>query len=394
MAISVALQCLIRIKQKLLMMKNGKLVIVLAFFILLSLISSSVYSCTTFVLQQGDKIVFGRNLVWITGSGCIMTNPRGLKKTALVDPQEKAIEWVATYGSITFNQTGRDFPYGGINEAGLVVEHMTLEETRYPAQDDRYSISAMQWIQFQLDNYSTIEEVISSDTLLRIVDATSKIHFLISDKFGNAATIEFLDGKMVSHFQNSLPIPALANSTYENSLECYEGQGDTDSNRSLFNFCTVAQKIQENQDFSNDSLVQEAFEILNSVNQGLGTKWSIVYDITNMKIYFKIFETPIIVGEQKIFMKEAGQAEMKSVDFKNIDLNCSENAKVYNLNEDSYGAVDNQFVNYSPEINKTFITEAFTFFKDWGFDLNISSEQIDSLAKYPETFVCKIEKNE
>jgi len=31
-------------------------------------------------------------------------------------------------GSVTFNQVGRDLPYGGINEAGLVVEHMTLEK--------------------------------------------------------------------------------------------------------------------------------------------------------------------------------------------------------------------------------------------------------------------------
>ncbi|MEE4177832.1 MAG: linear amide C-N hydrolase [Bacteroides sp.] len=375
-------------------MKNGKPVIILAVVILLSLISPSVYPCTTFVLHQGNKIVLGRNLDWITGSGLMMTNPRDLKKTALVDPQEKAIEWVAKYGSITFNQIGRDLPYGGINETGLVVEHMTLEQTQYPTKDDRYAISANQWIQFQLDNCSTIEEVIHSDTLLRIVDATSKYHFLISDKFGNAATIEFLDGKMVSHFQHSLPIPALANSTYESSLECYETKGDTDSNRSLYNFCTVAQKIDKKQHLSSDSIVNDAFEFLNSVNQGLGTKWSIVYDITNMRIYFKIFETPIIAGAQKIFLKQAGQAEMKFVDFRNFDFNCSENVKVFNLNENFSGAVDNQFVNYSTEINKAFITEAFTFFKDWGFDLNMSSEQIDYLAKYPETFVCKDEKNE
>jgi hypothetical protein len=40
------------------------------------------------------------------------------------------------------------------------------------------------------------------------------------------------------------------------------------------------------------------------VSQGLFTKWSIVYDITNMQIYFKIYETPTIVGEKKIFLKQ------------------------------------------------------------------------------------------
>jgi len=370
-------------------MKLSKLSIQLSIIILLSLINSISYPCTTFVLHKGNKIVFGRNLDWITGSGLLMTNSRNVKKTALIDPSEKPIEWIAKYGSMTFNQIGRDFPYGGINETGLVVEHMTLEQTQYPTKDDRYAISANQWIQFQLDNYSTIEEVISSDTFLRIVDATSKYHYLICDRLGNVATIEFLDGKMVSHIQNSLPIPVLANSTYKSSIECYKTDGNTDSNRSLYNFSTAAHKIQENKKSSNDSIVNDAFEILKSVSQGVGTKWSIVYDITNMKIYFKIFETPVIVGEQKIFMKQPGQAELKFINFKNFDFNCSKNVKVFNLNKNSSGAVDNQFINYSTEINKEYINEAFTFFKDWGFNLNIGSEQIDYLAKYPESFLCK-----
>jgi choloylglycine hydrolase len=289
---------------------------------------------------------------------------------------------------MTFNQIGRDLPYGGINEAGLVVEHMTLEETQYPTKDDRYAISAIQWIQFQLDNYSTITEIISSDSLLRIVDATSKYHFLICDKLGNVATIEFLNGKMVSHIQNSLPIPVLANSTYDSSIDCYKTDGNTDSNRSLYNFSTAAHKIQEDKKASCDSIVNDAFEILKSVSQGLGTKWSIVYDITNMRIYFKIFETPTIVGEQKIFMKQPGQAEMKFVDFNNFDFNCSKNVKVLNLNENISGTVNNHFINYSSEINKEYITKAFTFFKDWGFIKNIEPEQIDFLAKYPDSFKC------
>ena len=30
--------------------------------------------------------------------------------------------WVSKYGSVTFNQYGRELPTGGMNEAGLVVE--------------------------------------------------------------------------------------------------------------------------------------------------------------------------------------------------------------------------------------------------------------------------------
>ena len=50
--------------------------------------------------------------------------------------------WTAQYGSITFNQYGRELPTGGINEAGLVVESMALSEARYPEPDHRPYIGA------------------------------------------------------------------------------------------------------------------------------------------------------------------------------------------------------------------------------------------------------------
>ncbi len=369
-------------------MKRKRLSIIFITIALLNLIYDIGYPCTTFVLQQNGKILFGRNLDWITGSGLLMTNPRNVRKIALVDPSEKPMEWITKYGSITFNQIGRDLPYGGINEAGLVVEHMTLDETKYPSKDNRYAIGAQQWIQFQLDSYSKVEDVINSDTLLRIVDETSKYHFLISDRYGSIAIIEFLDGKMISYSQNSLSIPVLANSTYDNSLKCYKSRDNTDSNLSLYNFCTAADRIRKINKSSNDSQISDAFDLLKYVSQGLATKWSIVYDITNMRVYFKIFETPTIVGEQKIFMKQPGQAEMKFVDLKNFDFSCDKAAKVLDLNDNMYGAVDDQFIDYTTELNKWYINQTFRFFRDWGFNLNIGSEQIDYLASYPESFIC------
>jgi hypothetical protein len=359
----------------------------LVFFSLLVFSFSTAYPCTTFVLHKDNRIIFGRNLDWITGNGLIMTNPRNIEKVALVDLAERAIKWTSKFGSITFNQVGRDLPYGGINESGLVVEHMTLDETIYPDKDKRYAIGACQWIQFQLDNYSTIEEVMSSDTLVRIVDGFSKFHYLITDHFGHTATIEFLGGKMVCHTGKSIPVEALANSTYEKSLSCYKNNEDTKSDRSLYNFCTAAGSLQNNTS-SRDSAVAYAFNKLNAVSQGLFTKWSIVYDITNMKIYFKIFETPTIVGEQKIFLKQPGEAEIKVVDFKKINFSCTNSIKILDLNSDYKGLVNPYFKDYSTSINREIIAKTFAFFKGWGINISLKEEEIDSLAKFPESFSC------
>jgi hypothetical protein len=261
-----------------------------------------------------------------------MVNPRNLEKMALINPSEKPLKWVSKFGSITFNQIGRELPFGGINESGLVVEHMILDNTVYPSKDSRYPIGAFQWIQFQLDNYSTIEEVINSDTLLRIDDVNNKIHFLVCDRYGRTAVIEFLNGKMVCH-------------------------------------------------------------TLNMVSQGLFTKWSIVYDITNMRIYFKIFETPTIVGEMKIFLKQPPYDPItKVIDFKGLDFSCSGGAKVLDLDCNHEKVVNQYFVNYSNDINKEFIVKAFTFYKGWGLKIDLKDEELDYLAKYPDKFRC-IENN-
>ena len=362
------------------------------FTLLLSIFSilttSDAYPCTTFVLHTEKGLVFGRNLDWITGTGLVLTNTRNLEKIALVDPSERAIKWVSKFGSITFNQVGRELPYGGMNESGLIVEHMTLDETIYPSKDNRYAIGACQWIQFQLDNYSSVGEVINSDTLLRIVDASSKFHFLVSDRFGHVAAIEFLNGKMVCHTGTSLPVETLANSTYEKSLDCFSKSGDTKSNLSLYNFCTAAQRIGGPRSSDSDSTIKQAFDLLGAVSQGLGTKWSIVYDLTNMRIYFKIFETPTIIGEQKIFLKQPGTADVKYVDFKDLDFSCDKTPKALDLNFDKPGNMSPHFIEYSSNINRDFISKAFTFFKGWGININITEEEIDLLAKYPESFRC------
>jgi hypothetical protein len=239
-----------------------------------------------------------------------------------------------------------------------------------------------------LDNYSTVEEVINSDTLLRIVDASSKFHFLVSDRFGHVAAVEFLNGKMVCSTGKYLPVEALANSTYEKSIDCYNKNGDTKSNLSLYNFCTAAQKIEGLRSSCRDSTVKQAFDLLGAVSQGLGTKWSIVYDFTNMRIYFKIFETPTIIGEQKIFLKQPGIADIKYVDFKDFDFSCNKTPKALDLNYNKSGNMSPNFIEYSSIINKDFISKAFTFFKGWGININITEGEIDFLSKYPESFRC------
>ena len=130
--------------------------------------------CTTFCLPGSEGPVFGRNYDWGVGVANVTINKRGLKKTALVEEGEDPAEWTSKFGSLTFNQYGHELPTGGMNEAGLVVEVMWLDETRFPTRDERKGLCELQWVQYQLDNCRNVEEVLATDSRIRPARRTSK----------------------------------------------------------------------------------------------------------------------------------------------------------------------------------------------------------------------------
>jgi len=197
------------------------------------LYTNTVSACTTFTIYTNDELVFGKNYDWVIGNGIVFVNKNNVVKKAFTE-KNIPVEWVSKYGSVTFNQYGREFPSGGINETGLVIELMWLDETKYPEKDDRPSTGGiLQWIQYQLDNCETIQEVIDTDKLIRIPSGAVPVHYLVSDKYGNTASIEFLNGKLVQHSEENMNFKALTNDSYEKSVNYLktmkEFGGDSDA---------------------------------------------------------------------------------------------------------------------------------------------------------------------
>lgn len=288
-------------------------------------------------------MIFGRNYDWITDAGMVCTNLKGLSKTSLKTENGETISWVSQFGSITFNQYGKEFPTGGMNEKGLVVELMWLDETIYPRADNRPAIGVLQWIQYQLDNCATIDEVIATDKKLRISPTgTTPLHYLVADANGNAATIEFLNGKMVVHKGSSLSLPVLTNSIYDESVRSYKNSS-TSGNNSLERFgkaCTMIQQL--NTGNNKKPVIDYAFDILGEVSQGDFTKWSIVYDITNKTIQFKTNRFQ----------------QVKVLNFAAFDFNCNATAKVWDMNQAGNGNINRLFENFTAAMNRKIVETA------------------------------------
>ena len=90
-----------------------------------------VFPCSSFFLKNGEKMIFGKNYDWHLEFGYLMINKRNVTKTAMQagTTTDSPATCTSRYGSVTFNQYGREFPMGGVNEAGLAIEVMMLHET-------------------------------------------------------------------------------------------------------------------------------------------------------------------------------------------------------------------------------------------------------------------------
>jgi len=146
------------------------------FMLLLSaaclLMASESYSCSTFKLQKGGQLIYAHNLNQgdMGVPGMIFINKRGVFKIgrtwfelATKDKMNPSnLHWISRYGSVTFNTFAREFPDGGINETGLYIWEMNADFDNYPQNDSLPELDQMNWMQFVLDNYSSVEEVLES----------------------------------------------------------------------------------------------------------------------------------------------------------------------------------------------------------------------------------------
>jgi penicillin V acylase-like amidase (Ntn superfamily) len=299
--------------------------------------------------------------------GLVVVNKRGVEKIALTD--DNPARWTSRYGSVTFNQYGREFPSGGMNEKGLVVELMWLDDTQYPAPDARGGLPTLQWIQYQLDRCATVDEVVATDTVVRITSqGSARIHFLVADAGGACAAVEYLGGKMVVHRGGDMPCRALTNDTYEKSLAYVHDGGALDGVRSLPRFARAVNDLKKNGDGETPP-VAAAFALLDDVAQGDYTQWSIVYEIGKRRIVFRTHLSP----------------ELRWVDLGALDFACGTPVQVDDVNETYSGDLTARFAPYSHELNQKLVDAAFS---KTPFLSAAPQKERDEMASYPERTTC------
>lgn len=344
----------------------------------LCLLTSPAWACSTFALAKGRQLVVGNNDDWFCNVAYLVVNKRGVTKQAFLPSAGKRLEWTSKYGSLTVNFEGVGIPAGGMNEAGLVIDESWPGPNRYPAPDDRAPIDEMQWIQYQLDNSASVDDVLQTNSRVRIVSHFGQSHYFVCDKTGKVATVEWIDGKMAAYVLTQDDVQVLSNDRYDRSmaeLKKHAGFGGQepigDSPSSLDRFFRAARMVKQFAANHSSTALDYGFEILASVSQK-DTSFSWIYDVANRTIHYKSAVSP----------------QMKTVPLDRFDFNCKGPMLMMDALTPQAGDLSGSFKPYSLEQNRAFVTPVINTWRANRFNLHITDAEMEKMIQYPETMKC------
>lgn len=336
--------------------RNCIIVAVLLFIILSS--TNAVQACTAFSLVGKNYCVIGFNENWRWMPCMVTINPRGVNKENISWKQltsksiidEPKVGWKSKYGSITFSVLGIDLPCYGVNEKGLFFVELALKNTFNVPDSVKPRMFWGNFIQFQLDNYATVEEVISNIRNAPVIDWWPKFtgsHFYLSDANGCTSVIEYNDGKVTIINNDSMAVKLLCNAPYSQqlkSLQQYKAFGgtaeiDTTQPPKAIRFPKASHQLISYSKEQKISPIDYAWNILNSNVAG---EWQLVGDIRNKKLYFCSKKSP----------------KIKSLDYSKIDFS-GKKILCFDLDTDIEGGIDKYLQVWDFNINKYFTTVGF-----------------------------------
>ena len=333
--------------------RSIKVTFILCFVLLLTIKIQNTLACSTIKLQTAKDLLYCHNLNanGMDVSGLIFINKRGVFKigsswSELITKDQSNpsfLKWISKYGSVTFNTFGKDLPDGGMNEAGLYIWEMGLN-VEYTKRDNLPKLSQMQWMQYVLDNYSSIDDAITSANEIDI-DGWGW-HFFVGDVNGNCASIEFIDGKVIVNKGETMPVPGLFNIPYSREVELshyYKGFGGfyepTLTDPEVPRFVKTAVMLRDYKPSQN--IVDDGFFMLKNLTVQETPDWSVIFDVRKQKVYYKTSLNP----------------EIKMFSISNFNFSNNDPIKFLNIDSKKGGDVSSQFHLLNYEELSSFINE-------------------------------------
>ncbi len=312
--------------------------LIVCLILIISFLGQDIQACTR-VMYQGPNgtILTARSMDWKTEIPAnLWIFPRGLERNGAVG--SKSITWTSKYGSVI--ASAWDIATAdGINEKGLVTNVLWLAESTYPEFDSVGSnngLSIAAWAQYLLDNFATVNEAVAAlakeefvivSSTIPGTDRFTTLHLSISDKMGDNAIFEYIEGKLVIHHNKSYQV--MTNSPiFEKQLAIntyWEGIPGTimlpGTNRAADRFVRASYYINAIPKTDNTRVaVASVLSVIRNCSVPFGitskdepnissTRWRSVADQKNMVYYFETVLTPNVFW-----------VDLNSIDFNKLSI--------------------------------------------------------------------------
>jgi choloylglycine hydrolase len=178
-----------------------------------ALFGSSYHSvaCTGISLKASDgSYVQARTIEWAKGplKSEYVIIPRGQRLRSYTPTGNNGMEFSARYGVVGLAVVEREFIAEGINEAGLSAGLFFFpgygSYTPYNSLHNRTTIADLQFVQWILTQYATIDEVREGVKHVHIVglEPSAVVHWRIGEPSGRQVVMEIVGGKV--HFYENV----------------------------------------------------------------------------------------------------------------------------------------------------------------------------------------------
>jgi hypothetical protein len=238
------------------------------------------WACSLFAALGGDDKFYGRNFDWVDSPALLLvTHPtNGYASVSMVDLAYLGFgDKVNRLTELPLNQrqallNAPALPFDGMNERGLVVGMAAVPDGNAQPDPGKETIDSLQVIRRMLDQAGTVDEAVAVLQQVNIEWGSGPaLHYLIADRSGQSALIEFYRGKL--HIIPTDKPWHLATNFLRSSV------GDSPAGQ-----CPRYDKIEQRLSTTAGSLdVGEAMRLLQNVSQP-NTQWSIVYGLNSGEI--------------------------------------------------------------------------------------------------------------
>src|SRR5262249_37184043 len=187
-----------------------------------------------------------------------------------------------------------------------------LDSSEYERADRRPSLNELQWIQFQLDSFATVADMIAAAPALRVSPVYARVHYLACDRSGACAAFEEIGGKLVvtpgARALTTHPSPDSAAGAARRGRPP-AGPG------SLPRFARAARQAANP---PGGDPVASAFALLDGVRWS-ESQWNIVYDPVHLRVSFRTRVS----------------RDIKTIDLGKLDPSCARPVSVLDIDADA-----------------------------------------------------------